>query len=225
MRSKKLLSFFVVFIISTLALAHEDSQSDSESGFDEMGIVTDITQFACRRANATQLAEVNLGNAKGTRFFQYCSASTNGSPWCREVMRPNPSSASTFACTYGNSQLHQLINPDENTWPHAAQGVLLIKSLEALGIKVCQIYNWWRPEPYNANVGGAAGRHPFGTSIDVKFCSKADMEKGFAQLCKWRAQGRLRALGYYGTYSLHFGVGDRTANTWGKSCSRSLARN
>jgi hypothetical protein len=45
------------------------------------------------------------------------------------------------------------------------------------------------------------------------------MEKAFSQLCKWRAQGRLRAVGYYGSTGLHFGIGDKTANTWGKSCN------
>jgi hypothetical protein len=96
--------------------------------------------------------------------------------------------------------------------------VKLVTELEAKGIRVYQIYNWWRPEPYNANVGGAAGRHPYGTSVDVRMASMGDMEKAFSQLCKWRSQGRLRAVGYYGSTGLHFGIGDKTANTWGKSC-------
>ena len=94
----------------------------------------------------------------------------------------------------------------------------LVKELEKKGIKVCLIYNWWRPEPYNANVGGAAGRHPYGTSVDTRMCTLADMEKAFTQLCEWREEGRLRAIGYYGSTGLHFGMGDAVANTWGKDC-------
>ncbi len=219
MGSIKHLLTLLVITFSLFAMAHEDHRQDPiENSFEEMGIETDFTAFACNKPTAAQIDEVNLGNTKAAKFSQYCLSNTKNSSWCQEVMRPNPDSISTFKCTYGNSQVHQLINPDENTWVHAVQGVQLVRALESLGIRVCQIYNWWRPEPYNKNVGGAAGRHPFGTSIDVKFCSKLDMERAFDQLCEWRAQGRLRALGYYGTYSLHFGVGDKTANTWGKSC-------
>ena len=143
---------------------------------------------------------------------------TGNSSWCRQLIRPNPSSASIFKCTYGVSQPHTLINPDTRTWPDAFVAVRLIKELEAKGAKACQVYNWWRPEPYNANVGGAPGRHPYGTSVDVRFCSLSDMSRAFKQLCKWRAQGRLMAIGYYGSTGLHFGIGDNAGNTWGKNC-------
>jgi hypothetical protein len=83
---------------------------------------------------------------------------------------------------------------------------------------VALIYNWWRPEPYNKNVGGAPGRHPFGTSVDVRMETMSDMETAFVQLCKWRKAGELRAVGYYGSTALHFGIGDHTGNTWGKDC-------
>ena len=173
---------------------------------------------ACAKASSSQLSQVNAGNQKRQAFLDYCGSVTNGSPWCNQLIRPNPSSVSTFRCTYGSSQVHQLIHPDQNTWVHAAQGVRMVERLGGLGIKVCQIYNWWRPEPYNKNVGGAAGRHPYGTSIDVQFCSKTDQEKAHKVLCQWRKQGEMRALGYYSSSSLHFGMGDATPNTWGKSC-------
>ena len=80
------------------------------------------------------------------------------------------------------------------------------------------IYNWWRPEPYNKNVGGSATRHPFGTSIDVRFRSKSIQNKAFSELCKMRKNGRVRAIGYYASTALHFGIGDARANTWGKAC-------
>ncbi|MBY0385975.1 hypothetical protein K2X05_12520, partial [bacterium] len=141
-----------------------------------------------------------------------------GSPWCIQLIRPNPSSKSIFACTYGANQIHQLIHPNQDTWKYAYQAVNLIERLEMNGIKIAQIYNWWRPEPYNKNVGGAPGRHPAGTSVDVRFSTKNDQIRAHNLLCKWRKQGELRALGYYSSSALHFGIGDTSANTWGKNC-------
>lgn len=185
---------------------------------DENGLEPDYHIYACKKASSHQLANVNHGNQMLQSFLNLCAQQTSGSPWCQQLTRPNPSSLSIFRCTYGESQPHRLIHPDTATWPDAFQAVRLVESLEDRGIKICLIYNWWRPEPYNANVGGAPGRHPFGTSIDVRFCSKSDMEKAFTQLCKWRKEGRIRAIGYYGSTGLHFGIGDATPNTWGKAC-------
>ncbi|MEK6555571.1 MAG: hypothetical protein AABZ31_10050 [Bdellovibrionota bacterium] len=181
-------------------------------------LIDEITQVNCKKATASQVAVVNQGNKFAQEFMAACYANTENSPMCLELIRPNPLAKSTFACTYGASQVHQLIHPDRNTWKNAFKAVWLIKQLQAKNIKICQIYNWWRPEPYNVNVGGAAGRHPFGTSVDVNFCNKAEQEKAHAELCKLRKQGHLRALGHYPGTGLHFGVGDSTANTWGKGC-------
>lgn len=193
---------------------HDETHFDDAGGFDG----GQIYPVACTAANATQRAAVNAGNAKAARFLQLCRAAAAGSVWCEQLMRPNPSSRSTFSCTYGSAQPHQLIHPDESTWANAFKAVQIIQDLESLGVRVAQIYNWWRPEPYNANVGGSRTRHPFGTSIDVRFASLPDMEKAHALLCEFRRKGRLRALGYYGSTGLHFGVGDSNPNTWGKSC-------
>lgn len=182
---------------------------------------TRFQPLACQAASASQKSQVNLGNTKKDSFLQQCASYTRSSPWCQQLVRPNPSSKATFSCTYGSNQVHQLIHPDERTWSYAYRAVGLVEDLQSQGVRVCQIYNWWRPEPYNANVGGAAGRHPLGTSVDVRFCTKADQEKAFRLLCQYRRAGRLRALGYYSSTSLHFGVGDNTANTWGKSCPNS----
>ena len=173
---------------------------------------------ACLKASSAQISQVELGNSQKQSFLDGCGRATGGSPWCQQLIRPNPSSISSFRCTYGDKLVHQLIHPDSRTWTNAYQAVNLVEKLENLGVKVCLIYNWWRPEPYNHNVGGAAGRHPFGTSVDVRFCSKDDQAKAHKQLCAWRKQGELRALGYYSSSALHFGVGDASANTWGKSC-------
>lgn len=194
--------------------SHDETHFDDAGGFDG----GQIYPVACAAASASQRAAVNAGNAKAAKFLQLCRAAAAGSAWCEQLMRPNPSSRSTFSCTYGASQPHQLIHPDESTWANAFKAVQIIQDLESLGVRVAQIYNWWRPEPYNANVGGSKTRHPFGTSIDVRFASLPDMEKAHKLLCEFRRKGRLRALGYYGSTGLHFGVGDANPNTWGKSC-------
>lgn len=175
--------------------------------------------LSCIRATAAQLKVVNLGNAKAANFLDGCLRETGNSSWCQQLMRPNPASQAIFSCTYGASQPHQLINPDEGTWSDAYEAVRLVRDLESLGIRIDQIYNWWRPEPYNKNVGGAKARHPFGTSVDVRFSTLPDMERAHGILCQWRKQGKLRALGYYGSTGLHFGIGDSIPNTWGKSCN------
>lgn len=192
----------------------EDEEIEDQEEF------RDFFQFAptCQRASKSQKAIVDRGNKLAEEFLARCIASTGSEFWCQQITRPNPASLSIFQCTYGNTQIHQLINPNKNTWTNAFRAVRLVQSLEKQGIKPCLIYNWWRPEPYNKNVGGAPGRHPQGTSVDVRFCSMEEMENAFSTLCYLRARGQLRALGYYGTTGLHLGIGDRIANTWGKEC-------
>lgn len=179
----------------------------------------EIQSMGCVRASSSQKAQVNLGNTKRDEFLQRCAKETNGSFYCSQLVRPNPRSSNTFSCTYGSSQTHSLIHPDENTWKYPIAAVKILQDLSAKGIKISHIYNWWRPEPYNKNVGGAKGRHPYGTSVDVRFSSESEANRAFRELCKMRAQKRLRAIGHYGSASLHLGIGDRLANTWGKSCN------
>ncbi|MNS89924.1 hypothetical protein D3C72_1239560 [compost metagenome] len=194
-------------------------QNDVEGTDSLEGIGDDIFAAGCSKASASQKSNVYLGWTKMDDFLQKCAVGTKNSSWCAQVVRPNPSSSNTFSCTYGSSMAHNLIHPDESTWKYPIEGVRVIQDLQAMGIKVKQIYNWWRPEPYNKNVGGAAGRHPYGTAIDVRFASNSEADKAFKALCRMRKAGRIRAIGHYGSSSLHIGVGDKLANTWGKSCN------
>ena len=200
---------------STSSIAQADQEEhedhDAENGFQ-------LEELGCIQPTAQQRDPVDLGNDKKDKFLDFCRQQTGNSPWCDQLVRPNPSSTGTFRCTYGPNQIHQLIHPNEQTWIYATRGVQLIQELAKKGIRTCQIYNWWRPEPYNKNVGGAPGRHPYGTAIDVRLCSNKEAILAFNELCKLRKTGKIRAIGYYGGSSLHFGVGDKTANTWGKSC-------
>lgn len=203
-----------------MASTDQDSEDILEHVHEEHG--TDdggLQLYGCTKASSSQAKPVDLGLSKKEKFLLQCASKTGNSSWCAQLVRPNPSSYNTFACTYGSDQDHVLINPDETTWQYPIAGVNIIKDLQKKGISVSLIYNWWRPEPYNKNVGGAAGRHPYGTAIDVRFSSNSMANIAFKELCKMRKAGRLRAIGHYGSSSLHIGVGDRTANTWGKSCN------
>jgi hypothetical protein len=173
---------------------------------------------ACKKATKAQIAEINKGNAKKADFLAKCAAETGNSPWCDQLVRPNPDSAGIFECTYGKNQPHQLVHPDADTWKNAIEAVKIVQELTNSGISVCLIYNWWRPEPYNKNVGGSAIRHPYGTAVDVRFCTLRDKDLAHAVLCQMRKEGRVNAVGYYPTAALHFGVGDTLQNTWGKAC-------
>lgn len=216
-------SIFVVLLLffSISAHAHDPASDghDVESPQEDSLVNNEVIDaLGCTAANRREIASVDEGNTKKATFLQTCYNQTGGSKWCDQLVRPNPSSVSTFRCTYGANQVHQLIHPSEDTWKYAIGAVKLVMELEQKGLRTCQIYNWWRPEPYNANVGGAAGRHPFGTSVDVRLCSDSEAIKAFSELCKARKAGKIRAIGYYGGSALHFGVGDKTANTWGRSC-------
>lgn len=221
---------FISFSITAFSNENFDSREESlpffENEFDhehEEDIFGElINPFACIKATKEQITVVNQGNAVADAFLKACYQATANSHWCKDLMRtdPHPTNRQIFSCTYGYSQPYRLIHPGTSTWKNAFQGVNLIRELEAKGISVIQIYNWWRPEPYNKNIGGAPTRHPYGTAVDVQFSTMNDMEKAHKILCGWRAQGRLRALGYYGTRELHFGINDSIPNTWGKSCSR-----
>ena len=174
--------------------------------------------YQCIKATARERSLVDSGNLKESAFRKRCAAATSNSTWCSQIVQPNPLGRAGFSCAYGDHQKWLLIHPDERTWTFAFQAINFVRELESKGIKVSLIYNWWRPEPYNKNIDGAAGRHPFGTSVDVSMASIPEMEKAHKELCKWRKAGKIRAVGYYGSTGLHFGIGDKTGNTWGKSC-------
>jgi hypothetical protein len=228
LRALSLALIWAIFLTSCQAnfqsgqsVESENSDAVDAAAEDDFELIEDwlFEKATCAKATNAQVAQIQIGNSKKQDFLDQCGRATGGSPWCQQLIRPNPDSLNIFRCTYGDKLVHQLIHPDENTWKFAYQAVNLVERLESLGVKICIIYNWWRPEPYNKNVGGAAGRHPLGTSVDVRFCSKNDQLKAHKQLCQWRKQGDLRALGYYSSSALHFGVGDVTANTWGKACN------
>lgn len=204
--------------INQLEIADAKHSDSIEDDHDQILDMIMVEQKGCAKPSQAQINQVNLGLKKLNQFLEKCYLETNSKKWCDQVARPNPDSYSTFSCTYSATQPHYFVHPDESNWKFAIQAVKLVQDLEKSKVKIDIIYNWWRPEPYNVNVGGAAGRHPLGTSVDVRFINKAEQNKAHKLLCAHRKQGRLRALGYYPGTGLHLGVGDKTANTWGKEC-------
>lgn len=202
-------------------IQNESGEWKQESGwpFSENDLIQDLrSKQQCVAADSAQRELVIAGNALRDSFMTYCLSNTGNSAWCQQIVRPNPKSRNYFVCTYGNDLPHQLISPDQETWIYPIQAIQMIQKLSEMKIQTCEIYNWWRPEPYNKNVEGEPGRHPFGTAIDVRFCSKRDQHSAFLQLCKWRKEGRIRAIGFYPSTAIHFGIGDVEATTWGKAC-------
>lgn len=169
-------------------------------------------------ATPQYILEVQNGIKLKDEFLDQCKRSTNAEKWCLQVIRGNPERENVFDRIFGREMPHQLIHPDKKTWKYAIGAVSLVDQLERKGVRVVQIYNWWRPAKYNRAVGGAAGRHPFGTSVDVRFQSPREAVRAFDLLCKARKAGKVRALGYYGNSGVHIGVGDHNPNTWGRGC-------
>lgn len=212
-----ILALFILSAVEAFSNPVDLSGDDIEANEMEFSQVDGLA--TCTKATKQQISVINQGNTKRVKFLEECAKANDNSAWCLQLIRPNPNSIGIFQCTYGSDQVHQLIHPDESTWKHAFNSIGLIVDLQKKGIAVCSIYNWWRPEPYNQNVGGAAGRHPFATSVDVAFCTQSDAIRGFDELCKARKKGLVKALGYYGNTGVHFGVGDKTGNTWGRNCN------
>lgn len=161
-----------------------------------------------QRASLPEVTEVLKGVALKEEFLSACIERTNRMDFCQQVIRPNPASASIFRCTYPPGVPPVFIPVERGKWIYAFRAIEWMDEMEAQGIALSHIYNWLRPEPYNKNVSGDPNRHPFGTAIDLRLATKGDQQKAFTYLCeKWRAH-QIHAIGYYGSASLHLGMGD-----------------
>jgi hypothetical protein len=154
-------------------------------------------------------------------FMNACIARGISEGFCNNLTHPNSQSIHEFRCTYPGKP-HILIPPDKTKWEHAFKGATLVQN----GIKnnelcVEEIYNWYRPEPYNDNVDGKPGRHPEGTAIDVRFCTKEDAKKAAKYFCEQFKAGALWAVGSYPSGDkLHLGMEPEKNTTWGPyACS------
>ncbi len=136
------------------------------------------------------------------RFIQRCTSRGISEKLCREATYPNPDSRSAFNGVYGSNQ-NFILMPPESTWDTGIRLLGIAESLSAYG-KVCEIRNWYRPEPYNRKVGGAGGsRHINASAIDIEFCSVAEKNKALkAALAMRQKFAQPAGVGVYGEGSL-----------------------
>lgn len=136
------------------------------------------------------------------RFIEQCTSRGIQEQLCRQATYPNPDSRSAFNRIYGSNQ-NFILMPPENTWETGIQLLGIAQSLSAYG-QVCEIRNWYRPEPYNGAVGGVGGsRHINSSAIDIEFCSVAEKNKALrAALAMRQKFGRPAGVGVYGEGSL-----------------------
>jgi hypothetical protein len=114
---------------------------------------------------------------------------------------PNTASADTFFDVYSSSTPFILM-PNRSTWNRGVQLLSVAQSMSKFG-KICEIRNWYRPEPYNSAVGGAgSSRHLDGSAIDIEFCSVTEKNKALqAALSMRRRFGTPPGVGVYGRES------------------------
>ncbi len=137
-----------------------------------------------------------------SRFIQQCTSRGISEQFCREATDPNPDSRGAFNRVYG-AQQNFILMPPQGSWETGIQLLGIAQSLSAYG-KVCEIRNWYRPEPYNGAVGGAGGsRHLNASAIDIEFCSVEEKNKALkAALAMRQRFGKPAGVGVYGEGSL-----------------------
>lgn len=158
-----------------------------------------------------------------SKFVRTCLEKGVLQRFCLNMTRPNriAESVEAFKCTYPGKP-HALIPPDESEWEFGIKAALILQKVSREN-KICveEIYNWYRPEPYNSNVKGRPGRHPNATAIDVKFCTPKDAKAAFKALCEMYREKEIWALGTYPAgIEIHIGVMPEQNATWGPYACR-----
>lgn len=161
-----------------------------------------------------------------SEFLTDCAAEGIHPSLCENLTHPNNNSKMEFRCTFPSFTQHVLLPNNRSLWTNGFQGAKAFQeALEEQGLEpnqgACpQIYNYYRPEPYNANVGGAAGRHPNGTAVDVEFCTKEEAQKALNKFAKMRMEKRINSIGIYSSgIRIHIGFGTEKGNTWNQGSS------
>lgn len=132
---------------------------------------------------------------RARRFEALCLSRGINKKLCREMLSPNTNSQSKFRAVYGSSTPFYLL-PDESRWE---VGLKLLKAVQDAGGCVNENRNWYRPEPYNAKVGGAkSSQHKSASALDINYCSLADKNKALAAFKRLRSQtGFPKGIGTY----------------------------
>lgn len=158
----------------------------------------------------------NMGIAR--EYVNLCTRNGVHLDLCTDMLQPfrNPKEVRVFRRTYGDEVEHVLI-PPRSTW---GLGIELIKIAQEVSItsnvEICQIRNWYRPEPYNSRVdGGSSSQHLVAQAIDIDFCSNPGRNKALQVMKRRRTDtGMPRGIGtYVGGHTIHIDYDNRVYHT------------
>lgn len=148
-------------------------------------------------------------------FIKKCKGRVKTAIWCDEIVVPNIHSKRSFYSVYNKSKEHLLV-PRKDKFE---VGIRLLEILErAVGgnseMRVCQIANWYRPEPYNSRVGGAKrSAHIAADAIDIKFCTRAGRNRAKKRLIQLEKIYKTLGIGSYkGSHSVTIHLDFKTRN-------------
>lgn len=143
-------------------------------------------------------------------FIKTCMARGVQQELCTQMTSPNSQSKGIFRKVYGSQPF--ILMPPQNRWDEGIHLLTIAQSLAAYG-NICEIRNWYRPEPYNRAVDGAkSSQHLSAGAIDIQFCTVADKNKALQAALAMRQQHKSPAgVGAYGEGSLvlHIDMSDR----------------
>lgn len=134
-------------------------------------------------------------------FINTCLARGIREQFCRQITSPNTNSARTFGSVYGSQPF--VLMPPQDRWETGLHLLTIAESLSEHA-QICQIRNWYRPEPYNRAVSGARGsQHLSAGAIDIEFCSVADKNRALRAALAMRQRFQTPpGVGVYGEGSL-----------------------
>lgn len=134
-------------------------------------------------------------------FINTCTARGIREQFCRQITSPNTNSIGTFRRVYGSQPF--VLMPPQSSWDRGIYLLTVAESLAEFG-EICEIRNWYRPEPYNAAVSGARGsQHLSAGAIDIEFCTVADKNRALRAALAMRQRFQSPpGVGVYGEGSL-----------------------
>lgn len=160
-----------------------------------------------------------------SNFISTCLSRGIREQFCRQITSPNTDSIGTFRQVYGNKPF--VLMPSQDRWETGLHLLTIAESLAEYG-KICEIRNWYRPEPYNRAVSGAKGsQHLSAGAIDIEFCSVAEKNNALkAALAMRQKYGSPPGVGVYGEGSLviHIDMSNRIYGRGIEHVDRFVAR-
>jgi hypothetical protein len=179
----------IIFVLLSFALQLFTTEAFASL---EVGVSNPISARATPALHSPQVQ---------SRFINTCRARGIREQFCRQITSPNTNSAGTFRAVYGSQPF--VLMPPESSWDRGIYLLTVAESLAEFG-EICEIRNWYRPEPYNAAVSGAQGsQHLSAGAIDIEFCTAADKNRALRAALAMRQRFQSPpGVGVYGEGSL-----------------------